>query len=563
MLFNAEIESYLLSKLCFYSEEGIFILDDKLNYLWVNHSFEETIGFPADYLMGKPLSFFPIEKLIQNKKSLTYRILQSLQNTGYFQEDINCLNPHGIALYTNLTIWQIPYQQHIYFVGLLRNRDANATNIPQYHLPQLSYYNQFTGLPNRSVFISLLSEYLLDTYKQLVVVRFSIDHFDTISNALPDEDVTSLLKQLTQRIQNLTLNDLKMFAHFNLSDFAMFFEVSDIHLIRNELEQIINSCELPFTLGKDRFYLHLSMGVSHHNSHGEQADILLRAAEHALAYQERHGGDGIHWYTHQLNPNLLEDMKFKAQLRDAMNEQQFIPYYQPKFDLQTGQLVGFEALVRWQHPERGILEPQYFLQPIIESQLSYDLFCQMLLTVITDLNTWQQLNKDIGICINADASEFCQPTFVSFVKNLLSINPKCQNQLHIEVTESSLMSKNDQTTEIFNQLQKIGVLLALDDFGTGYASLSYLSYYNFDFLKIDKSFVKDIDTNATQLSIVKSIITLAKSLNMQVIAEGIEYQKQAEVLKQLGCEYAQGYYFGRPMDAQAATVMILEHLHQQ
>lgn len=563
MPFNAEIQAHLLSKLCSYSEEGIFILDDQLSYLWVNRSFEETIGFSADYLIGKPISFFPIERVLHNQRSLTYRILQSLESIGYFQENISCLNPHGITISANATIWQVPYKKHTYFIGLLREQSIDSTNITQHNLPQLSHYNHFTGLPSRSVFISHLSEYLLDTYKQLVVVRFSIDHFETISNALPDADVTSLLQQLTQRIQSLTLNDLKMFAHFNASDFAMFFEVVDIPLIRNELEQIINLCEMPFTLGKDRFYLHLSMGVSHHNAHGEQVDILLRAAEHALAYQQRQGGDGIYWYTHELNPNLLEDMKFKAQLRDAINEQQFIPYYQPKFDLQTGQLVGFEALVRWQHPERGILEPQHFLQHIIESQLSYDLFCLMLLTVIKHLNEWQQLDENIAICINADATEFCQPTFMPFIKNLLNIHQQCQHKLHIEVTESSLMNKDEQTTKIFRQLQKLGVLLALDDFGTGYASLSYLSYYNFDFLKIDKSFIKDLDTNTTQLSIVKAILTLADSLNMQVIAEGIEYQRQAEILKKLGCEYAQGYYFGRPMDAQSATTMILEHLHKQ
>ena len=559
MTLSTEIKSHLLSKLCAYSDEGIFILDHQLNYLQVNQSFTDILGYPEAYLIGKPLTLLPINELMQQSNSLTQRMLKSLEDTGYFQETIEYLNSHGMPLQTNLTLWQIPYQQQTYFVGLLRSTEFATTN--QHTLLQLSHYNQFTELPNRNVFISHLGEYLLDSYKQLVVVRFSIDHFDSIAHALSDDDITNLLRQLTQRIQELTLNDLKIFAHFNLSDFAMFFEVNDALTVTNELEKIINLCELPFSIGKDRLFLHLSMGVSQYKEHGEQVDMLLRAAEKALSYQQHHGGDGICWYTQQLNLNILENIKFKTQLRDAINKQQFIAYYQPKFDLQTQRLIGFEALVRWQHPERGILEPQYFLQSIIENQLSYDLFCQMLHQVMAQLNTWQALNQQISISINADATEFSQPTFSDFIKSLIAAYPQCHNKLSIEVTESSLIRKDEHSTKVFQQLQQMGILLALDDFGTGYASLSYLSYYHFDLLKIDKSFIENIVNNHTQLSIVKAILSLAKSLDMQVIAEGVEDQDQVQLLKQLGCDYAQGYYFGHPMDAQAATTLLLEHIH--
>ena len=560
MVFNDEIKSHILSKLCSYSEEGMIILDEQLNYLWVNHSFEIAVGYPARYLLGKPVSFYPIKDIIQKTDTLTHRLLQSLEETGYFQEDINRINRHGIAIQANLTLWKVSYQQNTYFAGLLRKIELSKT--PQHTLRQLSHYNQFTGLPNESVFLSQLSDYLLDTHQHLVIVRFSIDHFDSIYNALPDEDITNLLQQLTQRIQQLNFSHLKIFAHFKMSDFAMFFEVEDATniSISSELEQIINLCELPFTLNTDRFYLRLSMGVSHHSAHGEQVDILLRAAEHALAYQQHHGGDGICWYTDKLNPKVLEGMKFKAQLRDAIAQHQFVPYYQPKFDLQTGRLKEFEALVRWQHPEQGLLEPQYFLQTIIESQLSYELFCHMLRSVIKQLKHWYKLDEHISICINADASEFCSPKFVPFITQLLVENPECQHRLNIEVTEASLMNKNEQTIDTFAKLQALGVSLALDDFGTGYASLSYLSYYPFDYLKIDKSFVENIENNTTQLNIVKAILSLASSLNMRVTAEGIEHQQQVDILKQLGCQYGQGFYFGHPMDAHGATKFIQNQL---
>ncbi|WP_227430162.1 bifunctional diguanylate cyclase/phosphodiesterase [Psychrobacter sp. I-STPA6b] len=559
MVLAPEIQSHLLTQLCCHSEESIFILDHQFHYAWVNPSFEQTVGHQSNYLLGRPLSIYPLSELPLKDSSLLRQLYQQLDENGYFQQDIGYLSVHGQLIDANMTIWQISYQQSCYYVGLLRNTHSSKST--QHTLLQLSHYNKYTGLPNRRFFMTQLGEYILDTYQELVIVRLNIDHFDAIYSTLSDEQIKCLLQQLTDRINRLSLSRLKVFAHFSLSDFAMLFEVDDANSIREELKDIIHLCELPFTVGTESIYLHLSIGVSHYREHGEQIDVLVRAAEHALEYVKRQGGDGLCWYTHDLNPNVLKSMRFETKLRQAIAQKQFIAYYQPKYHLQTNKLIGFEALVRWQHPEKGILEPQHFLQTIIESHLSYELFCQMLQTVTQQINEWQNIDDQVIVCINADASEFRQSGFLPFIKNLLTANPKCKNKLHLEVTESSLMNKDQTTIQIFNQLHDLGILLALDDFGTGYASLSYLSLYHFDFIKIDKSFVADMDNDNIHLNIIKAIITLANNLNIEVIAEGIENAHQAQLLTETGCEYGQGYYFGRPMSAEKATLLLLQQKH--
>jgi EAL domain-containing protein (putative c-di-GMP-specific phosphodiesterase class I) len=221
-------------------------------------------------------------------------------------------------------------------------------------------------------------------------------------------------------------------------------------------------------------------------------------------------------------------------------------------------ITGFEALVRWQHPSRGLLKPIDFIDAIISHKLSLELFSQMAVQIAEQLTIWQGLGFDQHICINADAAEFSHPDFFDMVSNLLIEHDIAAHQLHIEVTESSLIQRHANVKKQLNLLKELGICLALDDFGTGYASLSYLQEYPFDFIKIDKSFISKITDDRTQRAIVKAILDLAEALDMQVIAEGIETEQQRDLLLDMGCQYGQGYWFGKPMTAEQATVLLTQ-----
>ncbi len=243
-------------------------------------------------------------------------------------------------------------------------------------------------------------------------------------------------------------------------------------------------------------------------------------------------------------------------LSKAIADDQFEAYFQPKVELDTGTIVGFEALVRWQHPTRGLLHPKDFIDEIIHYNLSFALFCRVSEQVAKLLAYWQTIGLTQHLCINADASEFSHPEFNHVVGQLMHQYHIDPYQLHIEMTESSLMANSKDIKLRLLELKELQVRLALDDFGTGYASLSYLQDYPFDFIKIDKVFVSNLTSSKTQQAIVKAILDLATALELQPIAEGIETQQQYELLQGMGCRYGQGYWLGRAVSAEAATQML-------
>ncbi len=246
----------------------------------------------------------------------------------------------------------------------------------------------------------------------------------------------------------------------------------------------------------------------------------------------------------------------KLVLSQAIANDQFEAYYQPKIRLDTNAIVGFEALVRWQHPTRGLLSPKDFIDEIIEYQLSFALFCKLSEQVAQLLAKWQTMGLTQHLCINADALEFGHPDFNKTVSQLLANYAIAPYKLHIEMTESSLMPSGENIRQRLIELKQSQICLALDDFGTGYASLSYLQDYPFDFIKIDKTFISKLSSDATQQAIVKAILDLAAALNMQTVAEGIETEQQYLLLQQMGCNYGQGYWLGHPVNAETATQMI-------
>ena len=470
-------------------------------------------------------------------------------------------NRYGQNLDCHITYRRIYLDDTQYYVGTIRDMAIVAKNKKK--IVHLLNHDEVTGLPNRKVFLSQTSELLLESYQEVVIVRMNIDRYRNLATLLGPDHINDLTKEFVQRIKALELDNLRCFSHFGGDDFALLFECSDANMVRNQLDYLMQMCERPFffhdnSVTNTEVYCHVSVGVSYYPENGNEFGSLLTKAEEALNYVKQQGGDDVYWYHKAIIGLNAEHLQLEYELRVATTEGQFIAYYQPKFVLDTGAISGFEALVRWQHPTRGLLTPLDFMDAIISNKLSFELFSQMATQIAQQLALWQKLGFKQHICINADATEFSNPYFVDVVRNLLSEHQILAHQLHIEVTESSLMKRHDNVKKQLELLKSLGICLALDDFGTGYASLSYLQEYPFDFIKIDKSFISKIASDKTQRAIVKAILALAQALDMQVIAEGIENEQQRDFLLAMGCQHGQGYWFGKPMSAEAATDLLMQ-----
>lgn len=550
-----EIKSTLFSQLCQLSEEGIFILDADFRYKEVNKSYVELIGFERNFLIGRLFGIYQVNYVAKTTLKLIKKALLRLQPNQMYQKDLFLMTSYGLEVPLNMSIWHTVVNGESYYVGLLR--DITHIYSDQNTIKHLQNYDQVTNLPNRAFFIRKLSNLLLDSNYEVAVVRISIDRYRLMVSTLGQEVVNQLMVEFVSRIQNLDLDDLICFANFSGEDFAMIFELSDANMVRNHLDQVMQLCEIPFSVNDSIVYIHISVGISYYPKNAQLIEVLLSQAEKALEHVKRQGGDDIYWFNDKLNNHNVLDLQFENELREAFDQSQFVAYYQPQVKLDTGEIVGFEALVRWHHPTRGVLTPYQFIPAIITHKLSIELFFQMAEQVILLLANWQVLGLKAHLSLNADAAEFNHRNFVTCLKDLITEHQIDPNNVHIEITESSLMLRHKAVKSHLNALKALGVCLSLDDFGTGYASLSYLQEFPFDFIKVDKSFVNNITLQPTQRHIVTAIITLADALDMGIVAEGIEEEAQRKLLSSIGCKYGQGYLFGKPMSADEATALLM------
>jgi diguanylate cyclase (GGDEF)-like protein/PAS domain S-box-containing protein len=544
----------LLTQLYEQFDDIMFILDKNLRYLSVNKAHEVMIGYQEKFLLGRPLGIFDAKFLSTEEIELLADITSSLHNTGFYQREFSMEARHGNILDCYMICRKICVNDTDYYLGNIRDISPIVKN--KKRLVRLLNFDHLTGLPNSNIFLKQATQLLMSSKKQLVVVRINIDRYRLLTSPLIPDDVNSLIKEFAARVNKLSLTNLRCFSHFHADDFALLFEFNNADMVHKQLDKLTTMSERCFSLNGNTIYLHISVGVSYCPKNGCQTSELLTKAEKALYYVKQHGGNNVCWYHDGLNNVIDDSLLLEAELRTAIKDCQFVPHYQPKIELTTGAITGFEALVRWQHPTRGLLKPAKFIEAILRYKLSFELFQQMAIQITEQLVIWQAMGFTQHICINADAAEFSHPDFFDFVSGLFTENFIHPQQLHIEVTESSLMIRHNSIKQQLSALKKLGICLALDDFGTGYASLSYLQEYPFDFIKIDRSFISKITADRTQQAIVQAILDLAVALDMSTIAEGIETVEQRDLLLKMGCNYGQGYWFGHPVPADSATKML-------
>ena len=423
----------------------------------------------------------------------------------------------------------------------------------------LAYHDALTDLPNRALFADRLAQALAAAQQNqgmLAVGLLSLDQFKNINDTLGHGLARQLLQLFAQRIK-LTITEAETVARFEADEFALLLQVGDAAGAVETIHRINDAVTLPFDVEGHELFVTLSTGISLFPDDGSDLQGLLKNAGSALHRAREHDGNSCEFYTADMNAKAQQRLRLENNLRRALERKEFEVYYQPQVKVKTRQIVGLEALVRWHHPDLGLVSPTEFI-PLAEScGLIVPIGEWSLRAACRQSKSWQ----DDGltpppIAVNISARQFQQGNLAEVIVRILQETGVDPHRLEIELTESSIMRNAEAAAKTLNQLKAIGIKISIDDFGTGYSSLGYLKRLPVDVLKIDRSFVQDLNTDPDDAALVMAIITLAHNLGLEVIAEGVETEEQLGFLRLLRCDGAQGYLFGKPAPADECRALL-------
>lgn len=428
-------------------------------------------------------------------------------------------------------------------------------------------HDSLTGLPNRSLFMHqihrCLNAAIDDLDYQFALLFIDLDRFKIINDSLGHLAGDELLNACAQRLQNCVLES-GMIARLGGDEFTVLLEnIQDIQDAIAVAEQIIREFAIPFDLGNRNLLITASIGIAIGNSQYRQEIDLLRDADTALYRAKELGKARYELFNPQMYVDAMRRLELENALREAIAKDLLVVYYQPILTLKQKTLIGFEALVRWQHPEQGLVLPEEFMSLAKETGLIVSLGTWVMEQACLQLKSWQESFPKLAaltMSINVAGEQLYNPQFLWILDRIITETQVDCSRLKFEIVESTLIEDTAKVITVLQQIKDRQIRLSIDDFGTGYSSLSYLPQFPLDILKIDRSFVEQMDHEQQNREIIKTIITLAQVLDLQIIAEGIANETQFNTLKALGVDFGQGFWLGKPLTAQLATDLIAEQL---
>jgi diguanylate cyclase (GGDEF)-like protein len=421
-------------------------------------------------------------------------------------------------------------------------------------------HDLLTGLPNRALFNDRLEIALAQAARnqtQLAVMFLDLDRFKTVNDTLGHAAGDHLLKAVTQRLRHC-LRESDTVSRWGGDEFTLLLpniqSVADATAIA---QRLLESFKANFVLEEHQLHISSSIGIAIYPRHGTDAETLIKHADVALYRAKDSGRNGYHVYTSALNSEASERLILESHLHRALEQQEFVVYYQPQINVVTEEITQMEALLRWQHPSMGLVPPGKFIPLAEETGLIIPIDEWVLRTACAQTRSWHEAGlSPIQIGVNLSACQFQQSQVVKTIEQVLRETGLAPHYLELEITETMVMKNVQQAQMILSELHRMGVLIALDDFGMGYSSLNYLKKFPVRTLKIDKSFIRDLTTDPNDRAIVSAILAMGKVLNLRSVAEGVETEVQEYLLRSLDCEEMQGYLFSKPVPAEAATALL-------
>lgn len=415
-------------------------------------------------------------------------------------------------------------------------------------------HDELTGLPNRRMFHQALSQ-AIERYREeptpFAVFVMDIDRFKLINDSLGHTYGDRFLQEVSNRVRECAEGYPVTIARLGGDEFTLILEYCEEPSLAAELAgKLVKAIEVPYRLQNNDYYVSASIGIAIYPTHCASEEDLLKNADTAMYEVKKNGKNGYQFFSPVLDEQLLLRIELESDLRKAVQRQELELYYQPQFQTGSYSMIGIEALVRWRHPTKGLLSPGVFISIAEETGLIYEIGTWTLHEACRQMKEWHLAGGPlIPVSVNLSSRQFHQSNLVAYIREILQETGLEPQYLELEITESMMMDAA-VSAEILRELDEFGVKISLDDFGTGYSSLSYLKQFPIHKLKIDRSFISDITRNASDQAIVATIISMAKHLNMEVIAEGIETKGQLDFLTENSCQEIQGYYFSRPLPAQ-------------
>ena len=533
-----------------HAHDGIFITDSKANIIDTNPAFTDISGYSRE------------EALNQQPQQLgfAYQVasfFSDLFDSSTFYEgkrgEVWCQQKNGQAYAAWLDMFPVrnEHGELVHYIGLFS--DNTVAKEQQNTLERLAYHDALTQLPNRVLFSDKLQQSLADieTEKTAIAICYvDLDNFKPINDQHGHEIGDQLLVLLADRLRDNCRNNDTV-ARLGGDEFAILLNgLPTAKEYSHALDRILYAIEQPFHITDHTFYISASIGFTVYPNDNNPPDTLLRHADHAMYHAKTHGGKQHHLFDSNLAQASQNQQLLKQDILAGLKNDQFQLYYQPQIDLSSGNVIGMEALIRWQHPTRGFLNPNDFIPAIENTSLITDIGEWVIVTALKQLELWRQQSMDFYVGINIAAHHITNKNFSTFLRDAFKKHPDIAgNKLNIEITETAAISDFDKVTKIIRLCKKLGVTFSLDDFGVGYSSLVYLRRLPVDIIKIDRSFTKGMLDDSEDLAVVTGVVTLSREFNRKVIAEGAETIEQLRMLHHLHCTYAQGYGIAKPMPA--------------
>ncbi len=447
-------------------------------------------------------------------------------------------------------------------IACLLDDEREAAELATYEIEHLAYHDALTGLPNRPLFTDRLIVALAQANRadqKLAVFFLDLDRFKDINDSLGHSTGDSLLKAVAERIRTC-VRDGDTVARFGGDEYTLLIpRVEHIEDAAKIAEKIIETLKIPFVINGQELFVTTSIGISIFPHDGVDPETLVRNADTAMYRAKEQGRDNYQLYAPAMNARALERLALENMLRRALKQKELTVHYQPLIDLGSGSITGMEALVRWRHPELGLLLPAHFVSTAELSGLIIPIGDWVLRTACRQVHSWnKRLDAALTVSVNLSARQFSQPDLVAQVRDALRETGLAPELLELEITESNAMQNAENTIRTLRELKAAGVRISMDDFGTGYSSLNYLKRFPIDTLKLDQSFVRDSTTDPSDAAIVSAVIAMAHSLDLKVVAEGVETREQLEFLRHRNCDMIQGFYFSAPLSAEELEPFFLE-----
>ena len=533
-----------------YASEGVVITDVDTKIIAVNKAFIKITGYSEKEVLGKNSR---VLKSGEHDIEFYRAMWSSLLQNGEWRGEISGRRKNGEVFPKWQTISAVRDHSGRLTQYISVFSDISHIKEAEEQLHHLAHHDSLTGLPNRLLLNARLEHSIQRAHREgtnVAVLFLDLDHFKKVNDSLGHPAGDHLLQLVAKRLL-VSARKEDTVARLGGDELTVVLgSMSGAHYAATVSQAILDRLSEPFELEEQYVFVSASIGISIYPHDGRDATALLKNADAAMYVAKNKGRNAYHFYSKELTVRARKFLSLETDLYRALEREELLLHFQPQISLQSGYIVGVEALVRWQHPEIGLVPPAEFIPLAEENGLIGAIGMWVMRTACAQTKIWQNDGlTPFRIAVNLSERQLRQTNIVQEVRDILEETGLDPSYLELELTESSVMKNAERALKKLNALQKLGITIAIDDFGTGYSSLSYLKSFPVDRLKIDRSFVHDIPQNANDVAIARAVVTLGHSLNLSVVAEGVETQAQRELLISIGCDEMQGFLYSEPRTA--------------